>query len=562
MSTSLNTSKPNRPTRTVDVAIIGAGTAGHNAYHQVTKVTNNVVVINDGYWTTTCATVGCMPSKLLIAAAERAHYASDSAEFGIEGSPSINGKQVMQRVQAERNRFAGFLQKSVENWRDDQKIHGHATFTPEGYIAAAGEIIQAKYIIVGTGSVPYAPEGWADKLGDRLLSSDSVFEIPDLPKSIAILGAGAIGLEFSQALHRLGVDVTLFNRSQRIGGIRDPKINEVALECVLDGLNTELGSTVTDVTVTGTDDSKQAKLFYTDANGNQKSWQGDYILVAIGRRNTLHNMNIENVGVELDARNRPLNVDAVTGQIGDSNIYVVGDANARLPLMHVASNEGYHSGQHIKALIEQEKYRSIPPTQGDMPAQTSTFAKTSIDAIVASGDCGAEMLCDDDISGEIKDAEINDGKVKEGINDDINANINADKSLADSGKPYEDKPATPLAVVFCEPQIASVGQTIPQLEAANIAYVTGQVSFNNQGRSRVMGVNCGMLHIYAQAETGLILGASMVGPDAEYIAHILGVAITNALSLDDMLASPYYHPTILEGLRTALRNTRSKLTKK
>lgn len=511
--------------RHVDVAIIGAGTAGHNAYHQVTKATDNVVVINDGYWTTTCATVGCMPSKLLIAAAERAYHASESAEFGIEGQPVINGKKVMQRVQAERNRFAGFLQSSVDNWGDAQKIHGRATFSTDGLIHAAGEVIKADHIIVGTGSVPYTPAGWAEKLGDRLLNSDRIFEIPDLPESIAVVGAGAMGLEFAQALHRLGVEVTLFNRSDRIGGIQDDAINQSALECVLGDLNTELGSSVTDVAQSTEGDSKHALLYYTDADGNEKTWQGEYVLLATGRRNTLDKMNIALAGVELDSRNRPLNLDAVTGQVGNSNIYIVGDANARTPLMHVASNEGYRAGQHIKKLIEQGTSSNNKPSAA------------SGAAIKASGDCGTEMLCDDD----------------------INANISAEKSVADTGKPYENKPATPLGVVFCDPQIASVGLTIPELEATNTAYVSGQVSFKNQGRSRVMAVNCGLLKIYASPENEVILGASMVGADAEYITHILATAITNALTVDDLLASPYYHPTILEGLRTALRDTKSSI---
>lgn len=515
--------------RHVDVAIIGAGTAGHNAYHQVTKVTDNVIVINDGYWTTTCATVGCMPSKLLIAAAERAHHASHSEAFGIEGKPEINGKKVMQRVQAERNRFAGFLQSSVDNWRDDQKIHGHATFTSDGLITAAGQQIKADYIIVSTGSVPFTPDGWAQKLGDRLLNSDSVFEMTDLPESIAVVGAGAMGLEFGQALHRLGVKVTLFNRSERIGGIADDEINDSALECVLKGIDTELGSSVSDVAQVTEAGNKQAVLYFTDANGQEKTWQGEYVLLATGRRNTLDKMDIEAVGVKLDAKNRPLDVNPVTGQVGDSHIYIVGDANARTPLMHVASNEGYHSGQDIKNRIEQDKEL----------AHTEKHSTSSKAAIEASGDCGAEMLCDDD----------------------INANISADKAVADQGKPYEGKPATPLAIVFTDPQIAFVGQSISELNASNTAYVTGQVRFNNQGRSRVMGVNCGLLNIYVSPSNKAILGACMVGPDAEYIAHILGTAITNALTVDDLLASAFYHPTILEGLRTALRSALSQVKK-
>ena len=97
--------------------------------------------------------------------------------------------------------------------------------------------------------------------------------------------------------------------------------------------------------------------------------------------------------------------------------------------------------------------------------------------------------------------------------------------------------------------------SLPEIqEDSTLEHVIGKVSFDNQGRSRVMGVNCGLLHIYGCKKTDRILGASMVGPDAEYIGHILAMAITNDLSIKDMLDTPFYHPTILEGLRTALRD--------
>ena len=97
--------------------------------------------------------------------------------------------------------------------------------------------------------------------------------------------------------------------------------------------------------------------------------------------------------------------------------------------------------------------------------------------------------------------------------------------------------------------------SLPEIQAdSELEHVIGKVSFDNQGRSRVMGVNCGLLHIYCCKKTDRILGASMVGPDAEYIGHILAMAITNDLCIKDMLDTPFYHPTILEGLRTALRD--------
>ncbi len=127
---STNTSE--KITRKVSVAVIGAGTAGQNAFRQAQKTTENIVIINDGIWTTICATIGCMPSKLLIAAAARAHEAKSSKEFGVHADVQIDGKQVMSRVQAERDRFAGFVKRQVEGWPEDKKISGRAYINKEG----------------------------------------------------------------------------------------------------------------------------------------------------------------------------------------------------------------------------------------------------------------------------------------------------------------------------------------------------------------------------------------------------------------------------------------------
>ena len=170
--------------RHVDAAIIGAGTAGHNAYRQISKATDNLVIINEGIWSTTCTTMGCMPSKLLIAAADRAYHANHSDEFGIEGNATINGKQVMKRVQDERDRFSSFALKNVESWDENSKIYGRAVFSESGLIeahTATGDIeyIKADHIIVATGSKPSVPEGWKLSLGDTLITSDTIFELPD-----------------------------------------------------------------------------------------------------------------------------------------------------------------------------------------------------------------------------------------------------------------------------------------------------------------------------------------------------------------------------------------------
>lgn len=502
--------------RHVDAAIIGAGTAGHNAYRQISKVTDNLVIINEGIWSTTCTTMGCMPSKLLIAAAERAYHANHSDEFGVEGKVTINGKQVMLRVQRERDHFASFPLKNAENWDEKNKIYGRALFTKSGLIEAHTstgkmEYIRADHVIVATGSTPYIPEGWKESLGDTLLTSDIIFEIPDLPKSMAVIGTGAIGLELAQAMSRLGVQVAIFNRAKRVGSLPDEKVNEKAIACLSKQLDLRLNTTIEKVDREDSENGAIAIIHYTDEDGRRHTWRGQKVLVATGRRNTIHTLGLEHLGVSLDDKNRPINMDPITGNIKDSldgtDVYIVGDANAFMPVLHVTSNEGYFAGREVAMLI------------------TNKAKTVSMSEVIASDpDCPS-------------DATI--------LND-----VTPDKA---------NRPTTPMSVIFSSPQIANVGKSLSELESEGLAHVIGEVSFDNQGRSRIMGVNCGLLRIYASPDSGLVLGACMVGPDAEYIAHILAMAITNDITIDGLLASPFYHPTIMEGFRTALRDTRSKI---
>ena len=480
--TASNNSTDKKVTRKVSVAVIGAGTAGQNAFRQARRIKDDVLIVNDGFWTTTCIAVGCMPSKLLIAAADRAYDTNHSSEFGVHASAQINGKQVMERVRAERSHFASYIEEQVDSWPEDNKIAGRARINKQGLIEVNDELIEAEQIIVATGSSTFIPEGWTDKLGKTLLTSDTVFELSDLPKSMAVVGAGAIGLELAQAFTRLGVDVTLFNQVKRVAGLKDDDINNKAIDCLSRELTMHLGSKIINVGSEAVDSQENednsssvaAFIDYEDSAGAAQQWQGEYVLVATGRRNNIEELGVENLGVELDEKNRPKQLDKKTGKIGDLDVYIVGDANANIPLLHVASDEGFSAGS---------------------------------------------MVCDNK-----KDA-------------------------------YIRPPATPFSIVFCSPQIVNVGMSLPEIqEDSELEHVIGKVSFDNQGRSRVMGVNCGLLHIYGCKKTDRILGASMVAPDAEYIGHILAMAITNNLSIKDMLDTPFYHPTILEGLRTALRD--------
>jgi len=112
---------------------------------------------------------------------------------------------------------------------------------------------------------------------------------------------------------------------------------------------------------------------------------------------------------------------------------------------------------------------------------------------------------------------------------------------------------SPLGIVFSDPQMAMVGKRYGELPEGNVAI--GCASFEDQGRSRVMRQNKDLLRVYAERGTGLFLGAEMIAPRAEHLGHLLAWAHQSALSIDQMLDMPFYHPVVEEGLRTAPRCT-------
>ena len=117
----------------------------------------------------------------------------------------------------------------------------------------------------------------------------------------------------------------------------------------------------------------------------------------------------------------------------------------------------------------------------------------------------------------------------------------------------------PLAVVFSEPQIMLAGASHAELRASGVAFETGGVSFEDQGRSRVIGRNQGALQVYGERDSGRFLGAEMIGPAAEHIGHLLAWSVQRGDTVQQMLDSPFYHPVIEEGLRTALRHLQRAL---
>ncbi len=463
----------------VDVAVIGAGSAGHVAYRAAKKAGAKVIIIEGGEYGTTCARVGCMPSKLLIAAADAAEAVRKAPGFGIhtDGAIRINGRDVMDRVRRERDRFVGFMVRDILSFPETDRIRGSANFIDNHTLQVAGQTrVIAKSIVIATGSRP-AHLDTSTALGDRLITSDDVFNWHDLPKSVGIVGTGIIGLELGQALHRLGVQVVVFGRSGRIGPISDPEISDCALAIFNDEFTLAADAHIASIQRDGT----KAAIRYMDASGSPQTRYFDYVLAATGRTPNVEDMGLDHTTLKLDDKGVPLS-DPMTARTvstdGDSPIFIAGDASNFIPLLHEAADEGRIAGRNA--------------------------------AHLALG------------------KQVNPGMRR-----------------------------ARLGVVFSDPQIAIVGSGFRSLKPGS--FVTGQVSFEDQGRARILLKNKGLLNVYADSITGHFLGAEMVAPGGEHLAHLLSWALQNKMSVGQMLDMPFYHPVLEEGLRTALRDLESKL---
>ncbi|NHZ33100.1 dihydrolipoyl dehydrogenase [Massilia rubra] len=460
----------------VDVAVIGTGTAGLAAYRAARAQGKTALLIESGPYGTTCARVGCMPSKLLIAASEAAHMLALAPQFGVHpDGVRIDGKAVMARVRSERDRFVGFVLESVDNIPDQDKLRGHARFTgPQSLQVGEHTTVEASRVVIASGSTPVMlPQ--LKEVGTRVIVSDDVFDWTDLPASVAVIGTGVIGLELGQALHRLGVRVSVFARGGSVAQLSDPEVLHVAAKA----LGRELDLRFQQRIIGAEQQGEEVVLTTRNAAGAEHTDRFSYVLVAAGRTPNVDRIGIEHTGLALDERGIPL-FDATTMQCGTSHIFIAGDANNERPVLPEAADHGKIAG---------------------------------------------------DNAGRYPD-------VRPGLR------------------------RTPLTIAFTEPQIATLGESYKELCAeGKPKFALGKVSFENQGRSRVMLQNHGMLRVYGEYGTGRFLGAEMIGPRAENLGHLLAWACQARMTVAQMLDMPFYHPVIEEGVRTALRDLALELEK-
>ncbi len=457
--------------RSADVVVIGAGTAGLNAFREVRKAGRSALLVESGPYGTTCARVGCMPSKLLIAAAERAHDVASADEFGVEVHDwGIDGAAVMRRVRRLRDRFVAGVVAGVEQIPDALRLRGTARFVAPGTLHVGEDIeVEAGAVVLAVGGRPWLPPPFRDT-PELVLTSDDVFDLDHLPNSLALIGTGAIGLELGLAYARLGVPVDAFNPFDELGFISDPEVGRAARDLVGEQIGLHLETRV----LSARPDGKRVVLAWREPTGEERESHFSRVLVAAGRRPALAPLQLDKAGLPLDDTGMPP-WDAQTTQCGDAPVFLAGDASGERAVLHEASDEGRIAGQNAARF----------------PEVTAHFRRE------------------------------------------------------------------PLQIAFTSPQMAVVGTPWKQLPPG--AFETGAVSFAGQGRALVIDEAWGEMRVYADRRTGTLLGAELLGPEVEHLAHLLAWAIQGRLPVQRLLEMPVYHPVLEEGLRTALRDLSDRL---
>ena len=308
-----------------------------------------------------------------------------------------------------------------------------------------------------------------------------MFEWQDLPRSVAVIGTGIVGLELGQALQRLGVRVVVLGRGGRVGSLGDPQVRAAAIAAFSDEFTLEPDANIMDVHR----EHDRVAIEWSTPGTARKVETFDFALAATGRTPNVEGIGLANTSVKLDAKGVPA-YDPVTTQTVNANgsgsrsspIFIAGDAGNFIPLLHEAVDEGRIAGTNA--------------------------ARVALGKTVKAG---------------LRRARI--------------------------------------GVVFTDPQIAVVGGGFRCLPPG--AFVTGHVNFADQGRARVLLQNKGLLNVYAETATGRFLGAEMIAPAGEHLAHLLAWALQNRMTIGQMLEMPYYHPVLEEGLRTALHDANGKL---
>jgi len=365
-----------------DVVVLGAGPGGYVAAIRAAQLGLKTAVIEKKYWGGVCLNVGCIPSKALLRNAELAHiFRAEAKTFGMSGEVSFDYTAAVQRsrkVADGRVKGVHFLMKK----NNITELDGWGTFTDPNTIEVAlngdgsadnsadnTETVTFDNCIIAAGATTKLLPG--TQLSERVVTYEEQILIEELPGSIIIAGAGAIGVEFAYVLANYGVKVTIVEFLDRVVPLEDAEVSKELAKAYR-----KLGvDMLTSTRVDSIDDSgDQVSVTVTGKDGNQQTLQADKVLQAIGFQPRVDGYGLDKTGVQLTERGA-IQVDGFL-RTSVPHIYAIGDVNAKLMLAHAAESMGIIAAETIAGAETMElDYVMIPRATFCQP-QIASFGWT------------------------------------------------------------------------------------------------------------------------------------------------------------------------------------------
>jgi dihydrolipoamide dehydrogenase len=368
-----------------DVVVLGAGPGGYVAAIRAAQLGRSVAVVEEKYWGGVCLNVGCIPSKALLRNAELAHLmTTEQKTFGITGEVSFDFGAAFDRsrvVADGRVKGVHFLMKKNKITEFD----GRGTFTdPHGMHVALSqggfENITFDSAILATGAGTKLLPGTS--LSERVVTYEEQILTRELPGSLIIAGAGAIGVEFAYVLSNYGVQVTIVEFLDRILPLEDEEVSK-ELAKRYRKLGVDL---LTSTRVESIDDSGETvTVTVSDAKGT-RDLQADKVMQAIGFQPRVEGFGLETLGVELTDRGAIAIDDYMRTNV--PHVYAIGDVTAKLMLAHVAEAQGIVAAETIAGAETQELSYPMMPRATFCQPQVASFGYTEAQARELAADNG------------------------------------------------------------------------------------------------------------------------------------------------------------------------------
>ncbi|MGM7720209.1 dihydrolipoyl dehydrogenase [uncultured Metabacillus sp.] len=441
-----------------DTLVIGAGPGGYVAAIRAAQLGQKVTVVEKATLGGVCLNVGCIPSKALIAAGHRYETAKHSEDMGIKAdNVTVDFSKVQEFKQGVVKKLTGGVAGLLKGNKVDV-VYGEAYFVDNETVKVMDETSSQTYkfknVIIATGSRPV--EIPAFKYSKRVIDSTGALNLPEIPKKLAVIGGGVIGIELGSAYANFGTEVTFIEAADDILVGFEKQMSAL----VKRGLKKKGAEIHTNASAKSVEESETGVKVTFEVKGEEKTIEADYLLVSVGRRPNTDELGLEQVGVEMTERGI-IKIDKQC-RTNIPNIYAIGDIVEGPQLAHKASYEGKIAAEAIAGEKAEIDYLGIP------------------------------------------------------------------------------------AVVFSEPELASVGYTEAEAKEDGIEVVAAKFPFAANGRALSLNDTDGFLKLITRKEDGLVIGGQIAGPSASDMISELSLAIEAGMTAEDIAMTIHAHPTLGE----------------